>query len=136
MKKLINTTLLIAALAVAGCKTITGDPVVVRAEQSIAIGNATLNAAVHVDDSNRAFFRTNAPAFHSFCEWLRTPVIVPPLRVAEPRGIAIIESANVVKQAYKHTRGTNELNQLVQALATIETATAQAQGWLTSTKGH
>ena len=66
---------------------------VVRAEQSITIANATFDSAVKIDNANRSFFRTNAPAFHQFCEWLRTPVVMPPLTNAEPRGLPTLIQA-------------------------------------------
>ena len=108
--------------------------VVVRAEQSITIANATFDSAVKIDNANRSFFRTNAPAFHQFCEWLRTPVVMPPLTNAEPRGLAIVQSADAVKNEYKATSSTNAYDQLIAALATVETATSEAQKLLATTQ--
>ena len=107
-------------------------PEVVRTEQSLAVANATFNGVVHVDQSNRPYFRTNAPGFHAFAEWLRQPVTLPPLTNAEPRGIAIIRSANAVKNTYKSQPTTNNYAALITSLATVEAATAQAQSWLAS----
>ena len=108
--------------------------VVVRAEQSITIANSTFDAAVHIDAGNRAFYRTNAPAFHEFCEWLRTPVVLSPLTNSLPRGVAICSSADVVKNAYKQTSGTNEYVALINSLAVVEAATAEAQKFILATK--
>lgn len=110
--------------------------VVVRAEQSISVANATFDSAVRIDNANRAFFRTNAPAFHEFCEWLRRPVTLAPLTNSLPRGLAICQSANAVKLAYKRTNSTNDYAALINSLAVVEAATAQAQKFIlqTSTK--
>jgi aconitase B len=35
--------------------------------------SATFDLLLRVDNTDRGFWRTNAPAFHQFCEWLRTP---------------------------------------------------------------
>ena len=127
---------ILAALGVAsfllvgtGCASVTSgqSSVVVRAEQSISLANATFDAAVHIDDANRAFFKTNLPAFHLFCEWLRAPVN------GTPRGIAIVTSADAVKETYKRTRSTNDYAILISSLAVVESATVQAQQFIAQT---
>jgi len=107
--------------------------VVVRAEQSITLANATFDSAIHIDDANRPFFRTNAPAFHAFCEWLRVPVVILPLTNSLPRGLAIVESADAVKNAYKQTSGTNEYAFLISSLAVVESVTSEAQKFIAQT---
>ena len=130
--------LLLGALAVGftGCVALDKNarPVIVRAEQSLSIATATFDAVVKIDDSNRPFFRTNAVPFHQFCEWLRYPVVIAPLTNSFPRGLAIIRSADAVKETYKRTNTTNDYAALISALATVETTTAQAQAWLNSVK--
>lgn len=112
-----------------GCATMSkgADPVVVRAEQSISLANSTFDLAVHLDNADRALSQSKAPAFHSFCEWLRTPVIIAPLTNSFPRGLAIVRSADTVKQTYESTHSTNDYAILVSSLAVVESATAQAQ---------
>ena len=128
---------LVASLALplaafTGCASL--DPnaraVVVRAEQSEAVANATLDAAIHIDASNREFFKTNAAPFHAFCEWLRTPVLMPPLTTPQPRGVAMIRSLDAVKETYKRTNTTNDYAILISSLATVEAVTSQAQNWI------
>ncbi|MDD5139385.1 MAG: hypothetical protein PHY43_03875 [Verrucomicrobiales bacterium] len=127
--------LALPSLLFTGCTSL--DPgsraVVVRAEQSITVANATFDAAVHIDDANTAFFRTNAPAFHRFCEWLRTPVLMVPLTNIYPRGIAIVSSADAVKNAYKSTNSTNDYALLISSLAVVESVTVEAQKFITET---
>ena len=122
-----------------GCASVApgNSTVVVRAEQSIAVADSTFDSAVHIDNSNRAFFETNLPAFHQFCEWLRTPVVIAPLTNSFPRGLAIVRSAESVKETYKSTRSTNDYAILISSLAVLESATVQAQQLIvtaTSTK--
>ncbi len=127
-----------AALFMTGCVPLKpgARAVVVRAEQSITVANATFDSAVHIDDANRSFFRTNAPAFHQFCEWLRVPVVMVPLTNSLPRGLAIVASADAVKETYKATNTTNAYAALINSLAIVESATSQAQKFIleTSTK--
>ena len=137
IKGILPALIAIACIFASGCASL--DPnaraVVVRAEQSIAVANSTMNAVVHIDNANRKFFETNAPGFHQFCEWLRAPVIIPPLTNDTPRGIALVKSADAVKNAYKKSNAPGDYADLVSALAAIEAATAQAQGWLISQQG-
>ncbi len=127
--------LLAASFLFTGCSSL--DPgaraVVVRAEQSIVIANVTFDAAVHIDDSNRPFFRTNAPAFHQFAEWLRTPVVMVPLTNSLPRGLAIVSSADAVKNRYKATNSTNDYASLISSLAVVESVTGEAQKFIAET---
>ena len=131
-----GTAAILAALGVAsllligtGCASVTPgqSSVVVRAEQSISLANATFDAAVHIDDANRAFFKTNLPPFHIFCESLRAPVN------GTPRGIAIVTSADAVKETYKRTRSTNDYAILISSLAVVDSATAEAQKFIAQT---
>lgn len=124
---------LLVALGVAscalGCAPLqkNADPIVVRAEQSIAIANSTFDTVVHLDQADRNLSAAKAPKFHAFCEWLRTPVIIAPLTNSFPRGLAIVRSADLVKEKYKSTRSTNDYALLISSLAVVESATVQAQ---------
>lgn len=127
----------LAAVAFTGCVGLKpgADPIIVRAEQTQAIAPATFNAILKLDDSNRALSRSNAPAFHEFCEWLRAPVTItvtnlhpggPQVLGAHlPRGLAMVWSLDQTKLAYKHGLATS--NTVVGVLATVESALAQAQ---------
>ena len=107
--------------------------IVVRAEQSITVANSTFDTAVHIDDANRSFWRTNLPAFHQFCEWLRAPVVIAPLTNSFPRGLAIVRSADLVKNEYKSSNSTNDYAALINSLAIVESATTQAQQFIAQT---
>lgn len=121
-------------LFVTGCTAL--DPgsraIVVRTEQSLTVADSTFDTVVRIDNSHRQFFQTNAAAFHAFAEWLRQPVTLAGLTNSWPRGIAIIRSADTVKNAYKAQPTTNNYAALINSLATVEAATAQAQSWLLS----
>ena len=134
----IKILLVVASIAViCGCAVAPGSrAVVVRAEQSISVANATLDAAVHVDQANRSFFQTNAPGFHAFCEWLREPVIIAPLTNTQPRGLAIVRSADAIKNTFKASNNTNDYAALITALALVEQTTSEAQIYLTQIHTH
>lgn len=132
---LVAISVMSASVLLIGCVQIApgNRAVIVRAEQSLAIGNATLDSAVHIDDANRSFWKTNLPAFHQFCESLRAPVLMYPLTNIYPRGVAIIKSCDAVKETYKRSNATNDYTRLISALATVETATSEAQKFILQT---
>lgn len=135
MKTFITAAILIAAClwvseVVIGCKTVTAgsDPVVVHAEQIEASADAAFQLVVSLDNSDRGFWTTNAPAFHNFAEWLRQPVPVPS-NPNEPRGLGMILLVDQAKLAYETNNAmTNVLNT---ALADLQTALNQASAWST-----
>lgn len=107
------------------------DPLVVRTEQTEQVALATMNLAVHLDDANRTFYRSNAAPFHVFCEWLRQPQTVllsPTGNVTLARGPAMLWSLHQTKLAYQSSKTYS--NALVSALATVEAALAEAQQWV------
>jgi hypothetical protein len=132
MKKLL--LIIPVAFLMAGCATIKSgsDPIVVRAEQSEQVAFATFDTFLKIDNANRQFFRTSLPAVHQFAEWLRTPIGNPPSQ----RGIAMIESFDKVKVAYKSNRTPDNKANLITALATLEAAIAETQKQLNATTGE
>lgn len=129
MKK---TLMLVALALLAGCATLNpnADPLVVRAEQAQTLAGPSFDLVLNTDHSNRSFWRTNAPAFHQFCEWLRTPMEYGPSNTVS-RAVLIQLNLDDVKLAYKRTKNTGTSNALVLALSVLQTATAQAQSWQT-----
>jgi hypothetical protein len=118
--------LALALLAItSGCSHLQpgADPLVVRCEQTETIAYATFDTFLQIDDSNRAFWKTNTPALHSFAEYLRAPV--PDGTANCQRGISYIRGLNTVKRAYK--QGSASSNAVVTILATVETAVIEAQ---------
>ncbi len=101
------------------------DPLVVRTEQTLTSGKAGFDLVLHVEDANRAFYRTNAPGFHEFCEWLRQPQTIGTNTL--PRAAAMLYSLDMVKLDYKASRATS--NQLFISLTTAASALAQANQW-------
>jgi hypothetical protein len=127
MKKKILLIALAVSLILPACKTITGNPIIIRAEQTETITLATFDAMLKIDDSNRAFYKSNLPQFHDFCEWLRVLIKVNQTN-SMPRGAALCYSLNQVKLAYKS--GLTTSNAVITAIAATESALAQAQNWL------
>lgn len=111
---------------IAGCATLqpSANPLVVRCEQSEKAAFATFEMVLHVDDSNRAFWSTNAASFHRFCEWLRQPTLVNATNTL-PRGAAIIWTLDNTKKEYQ--KNLVGQDQLAAALAAVEKALYDAQ---------
>ena len=122
--------LVVALLVFQGCVATTGNPIVVRCEQSETITLATFQTALDIDNSNRELFKTKVPAFHNFCEWLRVPVTLNPTNTL-PRGAAMIWSLNETKLAYK--KGAATSNMVVTVLAPVEAALGQLQAYFADT---
>lgn len=118
-------------LFIAGCASLqpTANPLVVRAEQTEKAAFATFEMVLHVDDSNRPFWSTNAASFHQFCEWLRQPTVVNVTNTL-PRGAAIILTLDNTKKAYQSNLVGQD--QLAAALAAVEKALADAQLYFSS----
>ena len=106
------------------------DPVVVNAERTETMAKASFDAVVNFDNADRGFWRTNAPAFHNFCEWLRTPVPVGGLSTTPtlPRGKALIYNVDQDKQTYAQLGGST--NALWASLKTLMSSVSQAQSWM------
>jgi regulator of protease activity HflC (stomatin/prohibitin superfamily) len=130
MKKFALSSIVVAVLVwVSGCAQLRPgqDPLVVRAEQVEATAKATFDLVLNIDHSDRGFWRTNAPAFHSFCEWLRQPQIVWVTNVL-PRASAMIANLDNVKQDYVWARQGS--NALITALVVLQSASTEAGGWV------
>ena len=133
MKK---TILIGAAALLVGCASLQpgADPLVVRAEQTEAIAKSAFDTVLNFDNSNRGFWATNSPAYHSFCEWLRQPQTVEATNTL-PRAAAMLISLDDIKLAYKIS--TVSSNALIEAITTVSAAAGQAQAWITiSTSTH
>ncbi|HWC60859.1 MAG TPA: hypothetical protein VHC44_14280 [Verrucomicrobiae bacterium] len=120
----------VVALWLVGCVQLQpgADPIVVRVEQTETVAKSSFDLVLNVDNSNRPFFATNAPPFHRFCEWLREPQTVEQTNTL-PRAAAMLVSLDDVKLAYKNASvGSNDV---LTALATVQSAMSQANAWLT-----
>jgi hypothetical protein len=104
------------------------DPIVVNVERFETTAKPTFDLALNVDNSNRAFFATNAPQFHHLCEWLRQPQTVEQTNTL-PRAAAMLVSLDDVKLAYKAGRASS--NEVFTVLTTAQSAVNQASSWLT-----
>jgi hypothetical protein len=114
------------------------DPLVVRVEQGESGATSTFDFVLHEDNANRGFWITNAPAFHNFCEWLRTPT--PYTGPEAPNGtivarcIAMQLRVDDLKQSYKASKTAGNSNVLFSAFAVMDTAMGQAGAWQTIIK--
>lgn len=129
MKKLLFIPILAAILI--GCASLspTADPFVVRVEQGEAGASATFDLVLRVDNSQRGFWITNAPAFHNFCEWLRTPT--PYTSNTVPRCVAIQLNVDDLKLAYQNSKTAGNSNALYTAFGVLAAAAGQAAAWQT-----
>jgi hypothetical protein len=110
-----------------GCASLQpgADPLVVRAEQAQATGQAAFDLALELDNSNRDFYSTNTPAFHAFCQWLRQPQDYGTNSL--PRAEVMILQLDDLKTAYKSDSIYS--NSLLAGVLTLETAATQAASW-------
>ena len=115
---------------VAGCATLNpgADAFVVRAEQAQTAANASFDFVLHMDQVNRPFWQTNAPAFHTFCEWLRTPTPYG-ASLAIPRCVVMQINVDDLKLAYKASKTSGNSNALFYALSVLGTAVNQSTSW-------
>lgn len=109
------------------------DPLVVRVEQGLTGAKATFDMVLHVDNADRGFWRTNAPAFHNFCSWLRTPMpyTAPDFLTFTNMPRASLMQLNVqdLKLAYKASRTSGNSNALWTAWTVLDTSLNQASSW-------
>lgn len=132
----IKSVIVLAMLSLALILTSTGcaplqpgaDPVVVRAEQAEAAASSSFHLALQLDQLDRGFWRTNAPAFHGYCEWLRIPTPYQTTTIL-PRYRVLLLSFDDVKLDYKAGRATSNI--LFTAVTTLQSAASQAEAWLT-----
>ena len=117
------------ALALIGCAALspTADPFVVRVEQTQTSASATFDLVLHVDNAGRSFWQTNAPAFHTFCEWLRTPQAYGAQQVS--RSVALQLNVDDLKTSYINSKTTGTSNALWSAWSVLNTAVSQASSW-------
>ena len=127
---LLLTALTLLGFLLAGCATLNpgADPLVVRVEQTLTTANATFDMVLHVDQADRGFWRTNAPAFHGFCEWLRTPVSTY-ADGNQPRAVAMQLNLDGLKNDYKANKTVAGSNTLYRALLTLNAAVSQSSSW-------
>lgn len=115
---------------VIGCASLTpgSDPLVVRAEQIQTGANATFDFVLHLDDNNRGLWRTNAPAFHNFCEWLRTPMQYKASQTVS-RCVLMQLDVDDLKTDYKMNKSAANSNVLYTAIGTLSYALGQSASW-------
>jgi hypothetical protein len=106
-------SVLVPVAVTTGCVALKGDPVIIRAEQSIQMGFATCDAFVRFEYKNNKNGELGADV-RKAAERIR--------RYAP----GWIESANAILRAYKHNKTDENKANLITALAVIETAMVEA----------
>ena len=111
-----------------GCATVASgsDPLAVNAERLETVSVSAFDTVVILDNSNRSFWITNAPAFHGFCEWLRKPITIESTNTL-PRGLAMIKLVDDAKIIYQ--ANASHSNILIQAVADLQGVFNQASSW-------
>src|SRR6185436_10876791 len=116
MKKLLIGSCIAFALLLplsalfSGCASVApgNDPLIVNAERAETTAVSTFDLVLSIDDSARAFWASNAPAFHGFAEYLRTPVpTLDPARTPARRAAAYVIDLNITKNIYRGNRNAS-----------------------------
>ena len=120
---------LTVAVLVVGCAALQpgADPLVVRAEQAQTVARSTFDFVLTLDNTDRGFWRTNTPTFHSFCSFLREPM--PYKGAPMPRVIYVQIQLDDLKLAYKGAKTTTNSNALYTALIVLQELSSQAAAW-------
>jgi hypothetical protein len=127
-----SAPLVILSLCLVSCAPLQpeANPLVVRVEQTQQTARATFDLILAVNHTHRDFWRTNAPAYHQFCEWLRAPITYDspeygPTNI--PRALMLQFQLDDLKTAYLAARASS--NDLYTALATFRQTLDLAQAW-------
>jgi hypothetical protein len=102
------------------------DPIVVNAERLETTAAGAFKFVKEVDNANREFYKTNAPAFHQFVEYLRTPIRMDGTNIIR-RDVDMILAVNSAKQTYIQNIGQSNL--LKAAVNVLQASVIQAQSW-------
>lgn len=121
---------LICPALLLGCVAVKpgNDPLVVQTERALTVSEATFRLCLQVDHSDRGFWKAKAPAFHEFCEDLRTPTVYQVTNTLPRYRVALLSVADV-KRDYQTAKTSS--NALFTALATLQSFQTQAGAWLT-----
>lgn len=121
---------MLGLMLLSGCVALNpgADPLVVRTEQTLTSASASFDMVLRVDQADRGWWRTNAPAFHQFCEWMRTPTLYRG-QTPVPRCVAMQLNVDDLKLAYKAAKTTGNSNALFTALGTLNAAVIQTTSW-------
>ena len=115
----------LAGLVVTGCSTVAAgsDPLVVRAQQVETVAYSAFDTFLKIDNADRAFIASNAPAVHAFAEQLRQPVLDGTNQTRQ--GLLWITQLDRITQAYE-TNGASS-NAVEASIAVLQTAIISAE---------
>lgn len=125
-----------AAVLVTGCagKLDPGaDPLIVSIERTQTFSEGGFDLVINLDHADRGFWRTNAPAFHQFAEYLREklPVTNVPGRTNLQRYLLAQWQLDQAKLAYRATKSAATSNEMVAARIVLQDLSNQTAAWLT-----
>ena len=129
IKPLLLAGLLASGLACASVDP-SASPVIVRAEQTIAEAANVFDTFLTLENSQRETVKVKLPKVHAFAESLRQRV--PDGTNSLPRGIALVLSAERVKETYKHNRTPQNQASLDTALKTLSVALTEARNQISN----
>ena len=126
---ILGLALLVDAFIV-GCAALKpgADPLVVRVEQAQSAASPTFDMVLRLDNAERDWWKTNAPAFHTWCEWLRTSTPYQGTNIA--RCLVMQFNVDDLKQSYKANKTAGGSNALYTAFGTLSTALSQSSSWI------
>lgn len=129
MKAIARISALVLLVLSFGCATLNpgADAFLVRVEQTQTAAASTFDFILHIDSADRGFWRTNAPAFHQLCEWMRMPL--PYGSNTLPRVVVIQLNVDDLRLAYKASRSTGSSNALYSAWFVLNALLGQSQSW-------
>lgn len=125
--KTLRLIALAAFLALApACATLQpgADPIAVRSEQTVSTAFNVIDAFLTLEHQHRELSKAKLPAVHAFAEFLRAPVADNGQTI--PRGLALIQSANRVRLAYKANRTPDNHASMTAALSALARAANEA----------
>lgn len=119
-----------------GCSTLApgADPVEVRAEQVEGLFADTADLFLKLEYENIDYCRTNLPDVHKAAEFLRQPVTLG--TNVWPRDIAMVQSFDATRRAYKSNRTSENKASLIAGLSALEEALRQIQSQVAQLGSH
>ena len=95
--------------------------------QTLTGASATFDFVLAIDNADRGFWKTNAAAFHKFCEGLRAPVAYNGTNV--PACVPAQLNADDLKLSYQASKSAGNSNALYSAWSVLSTLLTQTGSW-------
>jgi hypothetical protein len=118
LSKLLLTTVAITTLLCGGCKSITGDPVIVSCERTLNIALDTFDSYLKFEYENRAMLKNVSVEFFNVAEKIRKD------------GKLWIKTLNTAKQVYKANKTSENQINVLTAIAVLEFGLSETRLYL------